>query len=226
MRRSLSTTLIAGAVTAWTLALGCTAAARPAKTADSAACARDHPCQAAGPAPNYRALRLAVEAELRTKLSDPDSAYFQWPLGFAYGSWRPTIVPHMTGYLGCGMVNVKNRFGSDAGIKWFSAIVGDDGKVKLAHIDNIGGLAQAKPYCARAGLPRPQVGMLDVALTPAQSGETLAPSAVALAPKADQPVSIPAELARLAALRDQGVLSDPEFQVLEQALLRHHISPP
>jgi hypothetical protein len=219
MRGFLPTKQIAAAVTAWTLALACAAAAGPrAKTADSSACAPDHPCEAAGGAPNYHALRLAAEAELRTKLTDPDSAHFQWPLGFAYGRWRPTIYPRMTGYLGCGTVNIKNRFGSDAGVKWFSAIVSDDGKVGLAHIDKIGGFPQAKPYCARAGLPRPQVGMLDVEPTPAQSGATLAPSA-------DQPFSVPAELARLAGLRDSGILTEAEFQVLKQALLKQHIFP-
>jgi hypothetical protein len=219
MRRSLPIKLIAGAVTAWTLALpGAAAAGPPAKAADGSGCAPDHPCEAAGAAPDYRALQLAAEAELRTKLTDPDSARFQWPLGFAYGSWRPTVLPHMTGYLGCGMVNVKNRFGSDAGVKWFSAIVRADGKVVLAHIDPIGVFAQAKPYCARAGLPRPQAGMLDVAATPAQSVETPAP-------RADQPFSVPAELARLAALRDRGILTEAEFQVLKQALLKQHTSP-
>ena len=183
MRRFLSTKLIAGAATAWALALACAAAAGPrAKTADSSACAPDHPCEAPGGAPNYHALRLAVEAELRTKLTDADSAHFQWPLGFAYGSWRPTIYPHITGYLGCGTVNVKNYLGSDAGVKWFVAIVRDDGTVALAHIDPIGVLAQAKPYCARAGLPMPQAGMLDVAAAPAQNRETLAPSGVSAAP--------------------------------------------
>jgi hypothetical protein len=210
MRRSLPTQLIA-AVTAWTLALPGAAAAGPA-------CAPDHPCEAAGAAPNYHALRLAAEAELRTKLIDPDSARFQWPLGFAYGSWRPTIYPRLTGYLGCGMVNVKNRFGSDAGVRWFTAIVRDDGKVALAHIDHTVGLAQAKPYCARAGLPRPQAGMLDVAATPAQSVEMPAPSA-------DRPFSVPAELARLATLRDHGVLTQAEFEVLKQALLKQQTSP-
>ena len=219
MRRSLPTKLIAGAVTAWTLALpGAAAAGPPPKAAGGSACAPDHPCEAAGAAPDYHALRLAAEAELRTKLIDPDSAKFQWPLGFAYGSWRPTIYPRMTGYLGCGMVNVKDRFGSDAGVRWFSAIVRDDGKVALAHIDHTVGLAQAKPYCARAGLPRPQAGMLDVPATPGLSVEMLAPSA-------GQPVSVPAELARLAALRDRGVLTEAEFQVLKQALLERHISP-
>ena len=53
MRRSLPTRLIAGAVTAWTLALaGEAAAGHPAKTADGYACAPDHPCEAAGAAPN------------------------------------------------------------------------------------------------------------------------------------------------------------------------------
>jgi hypothetical protein len=219
MCRSLLTKLIAGAVTAWTLALTSAAAAgQPAKAADPSACAPDHPCEAAGAAPDYHALRMAAEAELRTKLIDPDSARFQWPLGFAYGSWRPTILPHMTGYLGCGQVNVKNRFGGDAGVRWFSAIVRDDGKVALAHIDQTVGLAQAKPYCARAGLPRPQAGMLDVAATPAQSVEMPAPSA-------DQPFSVPAELARLATLRDHGVLTQAEFEVLKQALLKQQTSP-
>jgi hypothetical protein len=219
MRRFLSTKLIAGAVTAWTLALACAAAA---KTAEGSPCAPDHPCEVAGAAPNYHALRLAVEAEVRTKLNDPGSAHFQWPFGFAYGSWRPTILPHVTGYLGCGMVNVKNHLGSDVGDKWFTVIVGGDGKVLLAHLDQIGGLAQAKPYCARAGLPGPEAGMLDVQPkpTPAQSVETLAP-----APSPEQPSSVPTELARLATLRDRGILTEAEFEVLKQALLKKHISP-
>ena len=123
-------------------------------------------------------------------------------------------------------MNVKNYLGSDAGVKWFAAIVRDDGKVALAHIDPIGVFAQAKPYCARAGLPMPQAGMLDVAAAPAQSRETLAPSGVALAP-AQAPSNRPpsAELARLAALRDNGVLTEAEFQVLKQALLKRHIAP-
>ena len=219
MRRSLPPRLITGVVAAWTLALpGAAAADPPAKAADGSACAPDHPCEAAGAAPDYHALRLAAEAELRTKLTDPGSAQFQWPLGFAYGSWRPTIYPHMTGYLGCGRVNVKNRFGGDAGVRWFSAIVRDDGKVVLAHIDHTVGLAQAKPYCARAGLPRPQAGMLDVAAAPVQGPETLAPAA-------NQPFSVPAEVARLAELRDRGLLTPAEFQVLKQALLKQHVSP-
>jgi hypothetical protein len=179
------------------------AAAAP-QPAEVASCAPDRPCAAPGPADNHR-LRLEAEAEIRSMLIDPGSAQFEWPYGLAYGSWRPTIYPHQTGFLACGTVNSKNRYGGYIGAKWFSVILRDD-KAVLAHIDQIGGYAQSEHYCPHLGLPEPQPGMLDAA---APSGQAAAP-----------PFSVADEIAKLAALRDKGDLTQREFEMQKAALLR------
>jgi hypothetical protein len=190
---------------------GAASADPPAKAPDSAACAPDRPCPAPSAA-DYHALRLLAEDELRTMLIDPSSAQFEWPLGFAYGSWRPTVYGHMTGYLGCGTLNSKNRYGGYAGVKWFTVIIRDDDKkVLLAHIDQAGGFPQAKTYCGQVALPPPQAGMLDAAAAPGQG--------------ADQTFSVADELAKLAALRDKGILTQTEFEAQKAALLKRYGAP-
>jgi hypothetical protein len=125
----------------------------------------DRPCPPPGPV-DYRKLRLAAEAGIRAMLPDPGSAQFQWPFGFAYGNWKPTLYSHQSGFLGCGV----------AAGRWFSVILRDD-KVVLAHLDQAGGYPQSQRYCASLGLPGPQPGMLDAAPQPGQT--TGLPSSVA-----------------------------------------------
>ena len=178
MRRSLPTKLIAGAVAAWIASIARIGGGRSAGEGGR----RFGVCpaslqEAAGAAPDYHALRLSARWNGSSKLiRNGFLAHLEWTLEIAYGSWRPIDLIRSPGYLGCGMVNV-NRFGSDAGNRWFSAIVRDDGKVALAHIDQTGDWAQAKPYCARAG-QRGRKHELDVAATSAQSAAVPRRSAV------------------------------------------------
>lgn len=155
------------------------------------------------PAPDYAAMRAQGEAAILERLIDPSSAQIEWPYGFVEGTW-PTLFKNTTydGYITCGFVNAKNRMGGYGGRTAFVVVIAD-GQVRYSDIGKPDGSGWTSRTCARsaAELPPPQETML--------------------APAANSPptVGIADELAKLAALRDGGVLSEEEFQSQKQRLL-------
>lgn len=61
-------------------------------------------------------LRAVAEAAIAGELLDPESARFEWPYGFVFGSVGKDI-----GYYTCGRVNARNRFGGYVGRRPFFA---------------------------------------------------------------------------------------------------------
>ena len=153
--------------------------------------------------PDWRGMREAAEAAIRGSLIDPTSAEFQWPHGFLLGSWKPFLQRHMTGYFNCGLVNAKNRMGGYTGSTAFAVIMNDT-SVSYVTVDEPKGLNLADAMCSKTALPTPQPGMLD-------NG----PPPVAL-----PGFSVADEIAKLAALRDKGILTQAEFDAQKAALLR------
>jgi hypothetical protein len=154
--------------------------------------------------PDWGAMRRAAEASVRARLIDPESARFEWPKGFAFGYWKPFLSKRITGYYTCGLVNSRNRMGGYVGATAFAVVV-DEGQVKFTDIGTGRNYDFTSSACAKTmtNLPVPQPGMLDAA-----------PSATAAGP------SIADEIAKLAQLRDRGVLTQQEFDEQKAALLR------
>lgn len=150
--------------------------------------------------PDWSEVRRASEARLRERLVDPDSAKIEWDTGFRWASYKPFLQRRVFGWTGCGVVKARNRMGGYDGSAAF-AIVYDAGEVKLFDIENDGSLGAVGGQCAMLKLPPPQ--------------PAFAPESVS---GAGQPL-IADELAKLAALRDKGVLTAVEFDAAKANLL-------
>lgn len=74
--------------------------------------------------PAWPAFQALAEEAIRSKLSDPQSAQFQWPYNFRLGP---------VGYWTCGLVNAKNMMGGYVGATFFSVVV-KDGRVVNSQI--------------------------------------------------------------------------------------------
>jgi hypothetical protein len=161
--------------------------------------------QAEEPAPDYANMRAQGEAAIRERLIDPSSAEIEWPYGFVEGTW-PTIFKNRTydGYITCGFVNAKNRMGGYGGRTAFVVVIAD-GQVRYSDIGKPDGSGWTSRTCAKSApeFPAPQQTMIASAVSPPTT------------------VSIADELAKLAALRDGGVLSEEEFQSQKQKLLEN-----
>ena len=148
--------------------------------------------------PNWAEVRTASEAALRANLVDPASAQVEWTGGFRWASYKPFLRRRVYGWTGCGTVNARNRMGGYDGVRAF-AIVYVDG-VKFFDMDDDGSLGMVGGQCAQLALPTPQPAFVD-------------------APRSAGTTSIADELAKLAALRDRGVLTPAEFDAAKARLL-------
>lgn len=156
--------------------------------------------------PKFGAMRIAAETAVKERLVDPESARFEWPYGFMLGDWKPLFQKRVEGWVTCGLVNSRNRMGGFAGRAWFAVVVepGPRPTTKYVEIATGRDLDLTRIACEKtqASLPPPQAGMLQ----PNQ-------------PEDAPPFSIANELAKLAELRDKGVLSEAKFQQQKAKLL-------
>ena len=150
--------------------------------------------------PDFDAMKSAAENKIRSKLVDPSSAQFEWPHGFIEGTW-PTILKKVKydGWITCGKVNARNRMGGYTGLTYFVAVLSNN-SVVYADIGSADGRGWTNQSCARSTsvFPSPQF---------------------AVASEGSKSLSIADELSKLAELRQQGVLTDEEFQTQKQRLL-------
>lgn len=70
---------------------------------------------ASEPAPEREAGIAMIEAHIRAKLKDPDSARFEWPNNFVHGWYQRPFGQRYIGWITCGTVNAKNSFGGYTG---------------------------------------------------------------------------------------------------------------
>lgn len=143
--------------------------------------------------PDWSVVRQQSEAALKADLFDPGSAQITWAKGFQWGFFKPLFDRHYYGWVGCGLMNAKNRMGGYVGNTPF-VVVYDSG-VSYKEVDDMAAAA-----CANSSVP-PQAAFLDA---PSATGAT---------------VSVADELQKLADLKDRGVITDAEFQAQKAKLL-------
>lgn len=135
---------------------------------------------------------------LKSKLLDPGSAQITWSSGFQWGYKKPIIGRRTFGWVACGSVNAKNTLGGYAGPSTFIVFIDANGAITADWQSEWVSTCDTGPFVA------------------AQPG--LIGSAPALAPSAPL-VGVADELAKLAQLRNSGIISEVEFQAQKSKLL-------
>lgn len=173
----------------------CTAAL----TLSSAAIAKA-PVQPPEPAehPDWRQASEVGLNMLKSTYFDPGSAQVRWVSGFRWGFMKPLIGKRTFGWVACGNINAKNRFGGYVGERGF-----------VLFVDAGGGI---------------QVGMKGEIVSSCDDGQKLPVNEELLVTahgpaSAPQAISIADEIKKLADLRASGVLTDAEFAAQKAKLL-------
>lgn len=144
-------------------------------------------------------LRGVAEDYVRARLVDPESAQFSWPSNFMHGaSWKPWIGRSIYGSMTCGIVNSRNRMGGYVGRTYFAIVIGDGG-INWFEMDDTQHF-------------RVQKRCVTLALPPAPAD---APRAI----DAPAPTSVADEIRKLGELREQGLLTQEEFDQQKRKLL-------
>jgi hypothetical protein len=107
-----------------------------------------------GPAPSWERFRELGEEAIRAQLIDPESARFTWDHGFREGGFKPFLTRRWYGYVTCGLVNSRNRFGGYVGRSRFVVVIDND-RVMYSEIGGAGGADLVSAACERAKLPPP-----------------------------------------------------------------------
>jgi hypothetical protein len=97
--------------------------------------AKERPAPVYGPAPEWQAYRERGERAIISRLIDPDSAKISWMGGYYQGEYKPFLEPRVSGYIGCGLVNAKNRMGGYTGDRAFVVVIDHD-LLRYAEIDS------------------------------------------------------------------------------------------
>jgi hypothetical protein len=148
--------------------------------------------------PNWGHVRTQVEEAILKQLVDPESARIEWPYGFKWGGYKVIFSKRVFGWTSCVMVNGRNRMGGYTGSKP-AVVVYLDGVQLLTMLDDQLGIDSEN--CAKAGFPSPP---------PALTGRAAIANPV---------LSVADEIAKLAALRDKGIITAEEFQAQKVKLL-------
>lgn len=164
----------------------------------STAYAKDNVPSQPALAPDWSEVRSVTETAIRQRLIDPDSAKIEWPYGFKWGGYKPMLQKRVHGWASCVMVNGRNRMGGYTGSKP-AVVVFLDGVRYLELMDDQYGIDSAA--CAKAGFPPP-------------------PATLASSMRTPTPVeSVADEIAKLAVLRDKGIITPEEFDAQKAKLL-------
>ena len=151
------------------------------------------------PQPDWAVAAQAAMDAMRRSFIDPDSITIEWVSGFAWGYYKPLIGRREFGWLTCGNVNARNRMGGYAGSQGFVVIhtaEGDTTVILGAYPGN------STDTCYRGKVPvNPEL----IAAS-AKPGDMPAPS-------------LADEIAKLADLRERGLISEEEFAALKAKLL-------
>ena len=151
------------------------------------------------PQPDWGAAADAIMDAMQRSFIDPESINIEWVSGFAWGYQKPLIGRRTHGWVTCGNVNARNRMGGYVGSQGFVAVYTPEGAVRLV----IGPASvEGTDTCYRDKVP--------------VNPELIAASAK---PGEAPAISIADEIAKLADLRERGLITDEEFAELKVKLL-------
>lgn len=105
-----------------------------------------------GPAPDWARYVELTEQTIRSTMFDPEAAKFQWPHGYVRNYFRPFLSRPVYGYVTCGFVNGRNRFGAYVGDAWFVVVIDRD-KVVYSQIGKGGGNDLLGDACRKGAFP-------------------------------------------------------------------------
>lgn len=129
------------------------------------------------------------------QMKDPASTNFEYTSGFQWGWTRLGLRARRYGWVACGTVNARNSFGGYAGPERFFIFINPETRQVEADY------AWAKSSICDSGPAEPlQPALIDLSA-------------------ASAPASVADELAKLAALRDKGVITQAEFDAQKAKLL-------
>lgn len=125
-----------------------------------------------GAPPSWNDYRQIAEAEIASRMIDPESARISWVTGYAKGWTKPFLGMRVDGYIACGGVNAKNRMGGYTGTSWFMVIVDYDRVLSLTIDKGEGSAAGDCRKMMREGRlpPVPQAAAI-TATTPSGAGD-------------------------------------------------------
>lgn len=160
--------------------------------------------------PDWDQFRQSGETAISARLIDPSSSQFDWPHGFMYGTWAPFLGKKVEGYITCGLVNARNRFGGYVGRTAFVVVLDQSGNVIFSDMGTGKDFDIVASQCANSAsqFPAPQMGK------PTSSAD----GAGAASTGGGTP-SLADELKKLTDLRNSGALTELEFQAAKQQLL-------
>lgn len=148
--------------------------------------------------PNWGETARRGVAILSSNLYDPGSVQVNWSSGFQWGYLKPVIGKRSFGWIACGSINAKNRFGGYTGAQGFLVFVEPSGGITAAmQIEWVstcdsGPFVPVPPEMVNAGAPMTAAGPI---------------------------VGVAEELKKLAELRDQGIITAEEFAAQKAKLL-------
>lgn len=159
--------------------------------------AKKTPPAAPAQEPDWAEVRRNAESLLKSNLFDPQAATIVWDGGWRWGHIKPFQLwsKREWGWLGCLRLNGKNRLGGYVGEQPMWVLLTLDGRMKA------GMLNEVTSECDD-GSPRP----------------ALQPEFVDTAPSSNV-ISVADELKKLAELKDQGVITQAEFETQKAKLL-------
>lgn len=152
------------------------------------------------PEPDWSVARAQMETYIRSRLVDPESAKITWTKGFRWGSYKKPFMKRIWGWVGCGAVNARNRLGGYTG-QTAIVVVYDANQVLFSESDDLYISSPIAGYCSKNGFPAVQ------------------PALASLASERTSTTSVADELAKLAKLRAQRIITDAEFQAQKAKLL-------
>ena len=151
--------------------------------------------------PDWQQVRKQAEGRLVRDAFDPQSAQITWTTGWFRGEGRSgnwgVASKKYQGWIGCASMNLRNRLGGYTGARPYSFIWTDGGELKTLDSDS---------QCYGRGEGRKDHYPLQAAFVDEPAAREAGGST------AD-------ELAKLAGLRDKGVLTEAEFQAQKGRLL-------
>lgn len=109
---------------------------------------------ASEPAPERDVGVAMIEAAIRDKLKDPESAQFEWPHGFVDGWYQRPFGQRYAGWITCGTVNAKNSYGGYTGRTAAIGVI-RNGVVVETNLDETSARygSFVEQACAKIGVP-------------------------------------------------------------------------
>lgn len=138
---------------------------------------------------------------VKSQLIDPGSAQTNWTSGFQWGYIKHIFGKRQYGWIACGNVNAKNRLGGYAGAEGYLVFIDASGTITATLQTEWLSTCDSGPFVA----VQPEV-MGAGSQTPAGPAPAM---------------GVADELRKLAKLRDDGIISEQEFQAQKAKLLGH-----